>query len=206
VILGHSFVAGLDQHYRAKFSGHPDAYEAHIANDLHVSNHIRRVFLLGVSGASIPSYEVPIFTMSQIRPSIILIDLGSNDLLRNFDNTFLAGTLFQIAQFCKEAFQAPVGICSVLPRTGHLGDCTPERFECAMTIFNNLLRSMADQDSRIFYHSHIGFWETQDRQGHKTKLPVSEWSLDGIHPNHPNGRKKYKNSLRNALCKALKLL
>jgi hypothetical protein len=162
--------------------------------------------LLGVPGALIPSYEVPIYTISQIRPSIILIDLGSNDLVGNVNCSVLAHTLFQIAQCCKEAFQAIVGICSILPRTGNLGRCTSDQFEYAMSNFNNLTKSLVVHDPLIFYHSHIGFWEKQDGRGHKAKLPVSEWSLDGIHPNHPNGRKKYKNSLRNALCKAVKLL
>ncbi len=82
-----------------------------------------------------------------------------------------------------------------------------EDFHFRMGTVNNLLKQGCggNEDDWLFYHKHKGFWEIET-DGQKVDCPISMWSKDGIHPNAPWGRDKYKHSLRTAFNKGVKLL
>jgi hypothetical protein len=204
-ILGHSFIFGLQSHFENRFKGHPNDLEHFIAEELAVSDHVQRLFLFGQRGATIESFDMPEMCLSHIHPAIIILDLGTNDLVYCDKLEWLAKDLVDLARFCRDRFQAIVGVCSIVRRTGSLGKIDSEEFDRRATGINEILREQLSYQENIFFHSHKGFWD-KEISGQKYPLSVEEWSGDGIHPNLPGGRKKYKNSLRRAICKALKFL
>lgn len=207
VILGHSFVKGLVDHYDHLFKDHhPAAFERYVAHDLKVSEHVGGVFLFGKSGATVQSFATPpSLLLKNINPRICLLEMGTNDLVAGIQPDILAGQLLDLAKFCRDSFGSVVGILSVLPRDENLQQLTPLAFREVMHALEIHLKQLVSSEEKIFYHKHKGFYEVE-HEGKKLELEVKTWSKDGIHPNMPQGRQKYKNSLRNAICKALKLI
>ena len=81
VVLGHSFVRGIDDHYRHIFMDfEPDLFPSLVAADLKVNDNVQNVYLYGKSGARFENFELSNLFLSMIHPSIIVIDLGSNDI------------------------------------------------------------------------------------------------------------------------------
>jgi hypothetical protein len=207
-IIGHIFVSGLDDHFRVKFrTVHPAQLERQVAMELQVSEHVGGVFLLGRSGAQAMSFHIPEIALQGIRPEIVLVELGSNDIVAGQQPKQLASRIFDIARQLTSTFEAVVGICSVVRRTEKLGALDAGKFDTMMAAVNKEIKQLvvSGTETRIFYHSHKGFWHVETNNK-KEDLPVSVWSWDGVHPNRGEGRKRYKNSLRNAISKGLKLM
>ena len=207
VVLGHSFVSGLDQHFRAKYKGQPQALESHIALELKVDRNIASVTLLGQSGAKALNFEAPTYILDKIRPNIIILDLGSNDLAEGIVPEVVRDKIVAIAEGLQDAYSAAVGILSVLPREKGVS-LGPAAFRQAFEAYNLSVKIATRNLTPIFFFSHKGFWEQQVTMGQAIfKLPMllEAWSKDGIHPNSIEGRKKYKNSIRTAICQAIKL-
>lgn len=199
-------MSGLDHHYRHKFRiSHPSQFERRVAQDLCVSNHIGGVFFCGNSGATLSSFKLPSFLLSKINPKLIIIELGTNDLVQGESPDNLALQLVHLAKHCNQQYNTVVALCSVLPRNQGLFNLTPDSFRCQMADTNSRLKTLVDSEQNIIFHTHKGFWNLEVN-GRKERMAVGVWSDDGIHPNSCEGRKKYKNSLRTVICKALKLM
>ena len=205
VILGHSFIQGLLQHYEHSWTGHPSLFEHQVAKNLEISCNVKRVFLFGKNGATVESLELPWTLLRNVHPAIILLDLGTNDLVMGVTPDVLAGFLVNLARTCRDAFNAVVVILSVIPREGNLACWTPGEFKKLINQLDIEVKKIIVSERKIIFHKHKGFFQTEC-DGVKADLPVYSWSKDGIHPNRPEGRTKYKKSLRNAVFKALKLL
>jgi hypothetical protein len=93
---------------------------------------------------------------------------------------------------------------SIVPRAGGLANLSYARFRELMSHVEEDLKKMIGAEEYIFFHKHKGFFESENN-GIKSELEISSWSKDGIHPNLPEGRRKYKKSLRNAIFRALKM-
>ncbi len=208
VVLGHSFVKGLDDHYRHRFMDfNPQLFPSLVAGDLMVDHNIQNVFLYGRSGAKIDVFEMPNLFLSMVHPSIVVIDLGTNDICQGINPYVSATTLFAMATDLVSKFQSFVFLCSVLPRVSSLGILSSvDEFNSLFREFNSYIFELCKNSDQIFYHSHRGFWEILDEDGNKSELPVESWSNDGIHPNNIMGRHKYKNSLRNVLSRGVKFV
>ena len=176
-----------------------------MAIDLKVDHYVRRVFLLGQSGAKVTEFDVPHLVLRRIDPLIILVELGTNDLAAGVRAPVVADSLQVLAQDLHHRYRAVVGVMSVLPRDKGLQDMTAKEFREEVQQLDDILKQCWVGSSAIFYHKHKGFWEMQDKSK-KFDLPVSAWSKDGIHPNSERGRARYKSSLRTAIYKALKSL
>ena len=176
-----------------------------VAKDLKIDDYVARVFLYGVSGAKVHNFNIPRLMLSRIRPSIILLDLGTNDLVGGAKVSVLVNGLRDMAIDLRDDLQAVVVIMSVLYRAEGLGGFTPESFKHEVEKFNLELSLRVKDDANVVFHKHKGFWE-QEMGGKKVELPIESWSRDGIHPNSSQGRLRYKKSIRAAMVKALKVL
>ena len=160
--------------------------------------------MFGQRGATTESYRVPALSLNNLKPSLILIDLGTNDLVAGLEPLIVAEKIFSLARHLENSYKAVVGVCSVLYRADHLVQSV-QTFEQNVHVINSHLRLMASKEDKIFFHMHKGFWETEE-QGKKLKMSVQVWSHDLVHPNNQIGRAKYKNSIRNAISAALHYL
>ena len=79
-IMGRSFVHGLQEHFRNKYSD-PSCLENMIAQELEVSHNIGRAWLWGKPVATVASMIPPTLLLVNIKPDITVIDLGINDII-----------------------------------------------------------------------------------------------------------------------------
>jgi lysophospholipase L1-like esterase len=208
VIIGHSFVVGLDQHFRDRYRGPEGKYPCFLANQLKVDHNIKAICMLGQSGAKAVGFDTPAYTLGKIKPDIILIDLGTNDLAQAIPVETVRDKLVSLADDLQNTHNAVVGIMSILPREKGIHTSALE-FKAKAGLCNLSLKIAIRNLKPIFFFSHKGFWERQILMGSQTfkvERQVEEWSKDGIHPNSQEGRKNYKNSIRTAICQALRLL
>ncbi len=99
---GDSFVSGLEHSYRTKFDRdmHPMLMESAIAAGLKVSDNFQRVFLVGNSGATVESMRSTshLLVSHLVKPSLILLQLGINDLSNGMDPSLLSCKLFDLME------------------------------------------------------------------------------------------------------------
>ena len=86
---------------------------------------------------------------------------------------------------------------SCVPR-GKLLKGTPEQFEARRLEYNKELRTRVREHSGMQIYNIRGFMHTEDGK----KLPLSVVSKDDVHPNTPEGAKKYMDALNGALIAA----
>ena len=207
ILVGHSFVRHLERSLQGKYmADHPSCLERRYAQELKVDENIRRVFLVGKSGATVMQPSIPRYLISRIRPQMILLEYGSNELSRGERPTLVADKIFSLAADIGSDFNSVVGILSVVPREGNLKGVNPVQFMASMMTLERLLKEKVASMQKIFYHKHQGFYEYQNKSGEKSRLPVSAWSDDAIHPARPRGMERYKKSIRAAIFKGLKLV
>ena len=208
MLFGHSFVKRLFFHLR-ELAGplHPGLFEQKCAELLKVQHHIKQVFLSGHSGDNTISPHVPHTVISKVKPSIIMIDLGSNDIAQGRGGGEIAQRLVDLAHRLRATYGALIIIMSVVPRDRGLGNMTPEQFRVCMGELEVRLRELVGTkgDQGIMLVKQSGFYKTQVVGGCIDK-PVSEWSVDGIHPAPPHGMDRYMSSVREAIFRGIKVL
>ena len=204
-IMGHSFVYGLQEHFSNKYRD-PSSLEKMIAEELKVSHNIRRVWLWGKRGATVTTMIPPTLLLANIKPDITVIDLGTNDIVQGVSAQNIADRLMQGARELL-SYTKVVVIMSVVPRTAGLRQQSAEEFRQKMNEVNEALKRHVSihKDEPVIFVMQKGFYEMVLPEGGKCEKPVHLWSSDGIHPNF-EGKELYKNSLRTALCRALKKL
>lgn len=200
VVIGHSFVSGLHDHFIDSFNrdGPHMRYSAYVAKELQVSNTINNVYLCGTPGAKITKdYKPPHVVLQEREPEIVIIDIGSNDICLTPapTPTHIASSIIDLAKkLINEYAVNRVVIASLLYRdlvyTGTIESFGQKVYE----INHNLIMS-CDETDGMTYHKHKGFWRNPDN----SLVDTFKWSADGIHPNNAEGRFKYKNSLKRAL-------
>lgn len=187
-ILGHSFVTGTLHHLSPASS--PSSRR--LASLFKVNKTIDKLKIIGKRGARItdPSFSLPQRDLLRYKPSFVILDYGSNDVVSGADPLNIATTIVDLANTLVEKYSVQqVFICSILTRTGTLGCLTPPQFKEAAVRVNKYLRTMCSGDPNLTFHNHKGFWD----------VPVHTWSHDGVHPNSKFGRQKYIASLRKAI-------
>jgi lysophospholipase L1-like esterase len=100
IVLGHSFVSGLRDHYWARFGKWKQqnvALEGFIASELKVDHHVAEVHLLGQSGALASDFLLP---QNSVSPDICLIELGTNDLAQGARGQDVARDILNLSKNC----------------------------------------------------------------------------------------------------------
>lgn len=205
--MGHSFVVGLKDHFRNNGLLALDQTELarQVAKRLQVNDFIQEVHLVGGRGARLEDVTEKNMGLVALEPDIVLLEMGTNDLVGFRDPASLARSLREKAQEIQKKCKAVVGILSIIPREGGLGGLSVEEFEFRRASVNRAVAILVRGERAIFACKHKGFTEVQCG-GEKFPLEVSDWSEDGIHPNSREGRIRYKKSLRTALCRGWKKL
>ena len=192
MLIGHSFVQGLQQHLDPRNQASP----SEMARKLSVHRIIHSFHFYGQRGAQVcsRSFVLPHRLLTHTNPDFVILDLGSNDLASGIPPFQVATKLLELADILRSRYHVnTVIIASVLHRETHLRHITPAQFSTAAYQTNNYLKNFADTHPHVFYHLHKGFWAH----------PSDTWSRDGVHPNTQAGRKKYVKSVRKAVFAAL---
>ena len=164
------------------------------ADKLRINEHFQQVFTISQRLYFIHQLSRIQKQLLEIRPDIVLVDIGSNDLANlTFANPgrclALATAIFDFAQTIISS--TTVIINSVLPRVGRL-NCSPKTFLENCTYFNNFLKHLCSSTPNIKYQKLRGFFGSDPE--HKLS-----WSLDGIHCNASAGQRMYTTRLRQTL-------
>lgn len=203
VLLGHSFVRSLDDHYRHMFKGPMHLLETWIAEDLKVSGNIAQIYLHGQGGATVGNFEIPKVFLRNVKADLIILDMGTNDLASDQTVMDVCQGIERLAK-CLLQYSPAVSILSIVPRgTGLAATVTEDVFRGRMRNANAILKRLGLGHQNLLFSKQKGFYEVEIGGG-KYARPVTDWSYDGIHPNNPDGRKLYKNSIRTAICDFLK--
>ena len=204
LVLGHSFVISFKAFLQNQYvkSGENISFEAFVARYLKVGRLVSEVHLHGVSGGKITeNLHLPVRKLKDTRPGIVIFDAGSNDAAKLLID--IGEIVFQIKAHA-EALRDLWGVrevilCSLTNRD--IGMNMPHHlYADRIYAINGMLKDYCANEPQIRYHSHPGFWRTPEG----ALADTTAYSFDGIHPNRPEGRKKYQKSLTTAIHVALK--
>ena len=206
VLVGHSFVAGLQDHFLNAQAQAQDL-PSYATNNLRVNDFFSSLHFMGMRGASFENLSNCQDHLKQLKPSVILFDMATNDLaksqLEHVDILRLASRYIDLVlQLLKTSAASHAYIFSCLPRSKGLANQTPEQFLASMDAFNKCMKTHCNNDARLHFHTHKGFTNDSSCK----PLPIHAWSRDGIHPNTHYGRSHYKKSIRAALLDSIQHL
>ena len=195
--MGHSFANNVERN--RKKSG------LNMTKFLMVDYFLEDFHVEGFGGAVVQNLPVLIDRVCKKagqRLDILVIEMVSNDLCQYIcDVENLAHTMFELAHYARNGHGVKkVYIMGVLPRL-KCREVSPEIFEARKTKYNELMKEKTRGDGNIIFHIPKGFWRKSDR----SKLPMSKWSSDKIHPGpkpEHDGFRKYKKSLKHVLIAA----
>lgn len=193
LILGHSFVRGAHDHAANVARSYSPQELArhfqvhHLCHELHF--HGQR----GAMAITDSPFPLSRTVIRNVQPDFVILDLGTNDLALGKSPLEVAVELLDIAKILIANYRVKhVTLCSIINRASRLS-ITTEQFATAAYLCNKYLMDLCEVEARVHFHMHKGFWSSSP----------NEWSRDGIHPNNPIGRKKYRASLRKAVFKTL---
>jgi lysophospholipase L1-like esterase len=164
---------------------------------------VSSVSFFGIRGAMIKDLNTLLHQLYGNHHDIILLDLGTNDIASGVPVFQIANAISEWLSELRAFHKGVICILSVVPRLGGLRGMSPESFMSESNRLETTLRNMAQSYQHVLYHKHKGFYDIEIG-GKKLPLSPNQWSRDGIHPNNLNGRKKYGNSIRLAVAKAVK--
>ena len=139
-------------------------------------------------------------TIDQVRPQIVLIDIGSNDVAQLHTvapnaTLSLANRVFEFAQ----SLNLPLVIINaILPRTSNIHS-SAEIFRQNAANYNHALATICSSTDTIRYNKMRGFHYYYDHNDQQQHRPVTHWSTDGIHCDTELSKKQYRNRIRHAI-------
>ena len=150
VVFGHSFVTGLRDSLAYRCGLESGEYLGHYrpVSELRVDNHFHSVTFLGRSGLTIEEINNFQPILSNLKPDIFVVDVGSNDLVSTAP--FTAATLLidtLINNIIPLWNPKHVAICSALYRSHNCTPLTPDNFNKRCFDFNGYVRDMHSQPS-----------------------------------------------------------
>jgi len=182
LIIGHSFVHRLAAFVQKKRHLHAFITLSDIA-DIHFH---------GVGGRTIEKFRKFDFTVvRQIAPKIIILELGSNDLVKVAPET-VGSELEKLVRDLHDVYSVEfVVVGQVLRRRTR----DSEEYNCKVGKLHQYLKVVLEQLPFCYYWRHRGFWNCK----RDLYLP------DGVHLNNL-GYYKFMRSIRGAVLKAVKLV
>ena len=198
-IWGHSFVVSLTHFLRnkQKHSSFQGGFPSFCAWYLQVSDLVAEVHLIGVNGGKITqNLHIPTSELLSLKPDIVIIEVGSNDAaLSKTTINEIACQIIDHAESIRDLFHvSKTVVCSLIKREMGI-QMSAQSFFRKIYGINGVLRRALSNQQGIKFHHHKGFWREADgRIGDTT-----EFSFDGIHPNRPEGRRKYIKSITAAI-------
>ncbi len=201
ILMGHSFLSGLHDHlmfrYKLKSNG-TLSFPSFCSHELKVDSIINDLHIVGHSGAKVTvDFQLPTKELTNFQPQIAILDIGSNDIMSHAPLPDIEYQIISTAEALVNLYNVQqVKVCSVLRRQPPANSLiTYDQFCTRAYNLNGQLSHSLAGNPRISYHIHEGFWTDANSN---TTTPT-QWSFDGIHPNHPEGRAKYKKSLTAAI-------
>ena len=194
LLLSHSFVARFES-YLASIEG--DTY----AQKLRLDQMLGSLTIAGKSGANLKDLQV-FFSVGNNYPSdILIIDIGSNDLTNCSSGFDLATTIIsEVQSFLVRTWYIKfVFMFIISPRHKNLGIHSVSSFERERVIFNNFLKTSANDRYNLNYINSVSI----------DFFFFLQLSKDGIHFNTEKGKIKYCTAVRKCLkfaCSQLKFL
>lgn len=172
---------------------------SHLASAWGISDHVRGVYTYCDGVVRIRDIDIALSTVRRVRPGVVLIDIGSNDLAHvdEVNPNLMLRLVTQLTDFALALPTSKVVLNAILPRTGNI-TCAPEVFRENAEHFNNFLFNICDPPSKIVFHRPRGFWMTHVG-GKERVCEVHEWSTDGIHCNMPASMGRYRARTRRAV-------
>ena len=166
LLVGHSFVHRLRDAYQPGHAQGSDIapgqtiHAAQLSEALGVHHYISGVYTHAniILTQHLDSCKPAV---DQIRPAVVVIQVGSNDLaqLSHFDAKAVLQTATQIYQFAsslREEFDTPIIIINaILPRTANISS-DADTFRQLSTEFNKIIKNFCDGQS-IIYNKLSGF-------------------------------------------------
>ncbi len=99
---------------------HPLMLDIYIAHDLCVDHNVYNVFLMWQSGATVKSIAVPYLFAWHVYPDLVILELGSNDIVNGEIPASVAKRIFAIGEEIHRLHGSVVGFILVLPRLGNI--------------------------------------------------------------------------------------
>ncbi len=157
----------------------------------------------GWGGALVRGKRQAMWWFRDLKPSCVVLYLGSNDLANGAGADATSQALYQLACSLLSTEVKVVAVLSILPRRAGLFGSSVERFERDRLAYNTCLNSMCNGD--VLFYKQKGYSQVQD-WSKKLDKEVVEWSMDGIHVTTEEGWRLYRRSLKNALLMGAKRL
>ena len=211
VMIGHSFIRRLrDETFPPRVAHRriPRGQDIHhvqqnkaraFASKLRLDDNIRAIYTASNGINLIKDLHKSESLIFQIRPDMILIDIGSNDLanLTDQDHNSALNFAHQVLEFAESLPAHLIIINAILPRSESI-TCSPETFRYNASHYNRIVSTFCATSPHIKFNKMWGFNFHYDNDTEQTR-PVSLWSLDGIHCDTQIGRKQYRSRIRHAL-------
>lgn len=188
LVLGHSFVRRLrDFLVNLSRANGARRITSHTWSNLNLDTQNFTVFYHGIGGLTIQKSYQELYIISELRPDVIFIQLGENDVDKSGASPH--DIFSQVTQFTS-------AILSLCPNTSHVfwgqllhrpvPRISPSKYSSKIHLVNKLIR--AAQSHNIHYWPHKGLW----------KVPGDLFTSDGVHLN-PRGHHKLARSIRGAI-------
>ena len=158
MIIGHSFVSGLEHHLQNLNGGFWMSPEQ-VSDHLEISDRIQKIVLSGISGAQIwiPYGVLPHGLLRIHRPDVVILQIGTNDLAAGKSPAWVSYEVMNQAKTLLEVYNVQYAVvCSALFREGGVHDHIA--FRDVIREFNDRLFFACQREMLIGFHSHDGFW------------------------------------------------
>ena len=146
-------------------------------------------------------------TAISIRPSFVLLHVGSNDLaqMTHVNKTSAKNSAMLVVDFANSLVN-DLGVNwvifnSVVPRDSSNMQCSADVFSTNINHFNSVLLKEADKHKHLIYNHLRGFYKVKV-DNKDLPLAISTWSHDGIHCNE-TAMAKYVQRTRFGIISAL---
>jgi hypothetical protein len=199
IVMGHSFVERLREGL-VSIIEHVEEHDKSPSN-LWIDDMLKtvgnRVFLLGEPGAHLTSLPQFYVETVHLYPSIIVLDIGSNDLCsKHQDPKELAKRTVIEAEIMFHVYKKLkiVVLCGIITKYSIWPNQKKlEDFNEDTKIYNEELKNLTFNDNRIIVWFHPGLGELNE-----------QLSTDGTHPNTVDGFQRYSTSISKILTKSKK--
>jgi hypothetical protein len=205
--LGHSFIRRLrdDNIHHTKgrhgldIGTHSDINATLFAKCIGVHHHVRRIYTHTNYILFIKDIARCSLLITKIKPGIVLIDIGSNDLasVTKVNPALMLELATQITDSATQLSSSVIIINGILPRTAGM-TASAETFQDNADLYNRFLKNICETSTNLVYNKLRGFTHTWI-DNIEQKKPVSDWSTDGIHCNTIESMKRYRTRIKQAI-------